>query len=73
MTFDEGVLNISYDAGEVNIDWDNTEITPFEFTPGKVEFEVTQMPSVSIEYLGEPIYVPPQADPNYSPALDVHG
>jgi len=73
VTFDEGVLNINYDAADVNIDFDNAEVTPFEFTPGKVEFEITQMPSVTIEYLGKPIYVPPQSDPDYARALDVHG
>lgn len=73
VTFDNGVLNINYDAGDVNIDWDNAAAVPFEFTPGKVEFEVTQMPSVSIEYLGDPIYVPPRSDPNYVPKIDVRG
>jgi len=73
VTFEDGVLNINYDAGDVNIDWDNAQIEPFEFIPGKVEFEITQMPSVQIEYLGDPIYVPPQSDPNYVPAIDVRG
>lgn len=73
VTFDKGVLNINYDAGDVNIDFENAAVVPLEFTPGKVEFEVTQMPSVSIEYTGGPIYVPPQSDPNYSPALDTRG
>ncbi|MBP5605378.1 MAG: hypothetical protein J6X60_07520 [Ruminiclostridium sp.] len=73
VTFEDGVLNINYDAGEVNIDWDNAGVEPLEFIPGKVEFEITQMPSVQIEYLGEPIYVPPQSDPNYVPKVDVRG
>jgi hypothetical protein len=73
VTFDDGVLNINYDAGDVNIDWDNAGIVPLEFTPGKVEFNITQLPKVEIEYLGDPIYVPPQSDPNYVPKIDVHG
>ena len=73
ITFEDGVLNINYDAGDVNIDWENTQATPFEFIPGKVEFNVTQLPKVEIEYLGDPIYVPPQSDPNYVPKVDVHG
>ena len=73
VTFDKGVLNINYDAGDVNIDWENAATVPFEFTPGKVEFEITQMPSVQIEYTGDPIYVPPQSDPNYVPQIDVKG
>jgi len=73
VTFDNGVLNINYDAGDVNIDWENAGVVPFEFTPGKVEFEITQMPSVQIEYTGGPIYVPPQSDPNYVPQVDTRG
>ena len=73
VTFDDGVLNINYDAGDVNIDWENAGVVPLEFIPGKVEFNVTQMPRVEIEYLGDPIYVPPQSDPNYVPKIDVHG
>lgn len=73
VTFDDGVLNINFDAGDVNIDWENAGVVPLEFIPGKVEFNVTQMPRVEIEYLGDPIYVPPQSDPNYVPKIDVHG
>ncbi len=73
VTFEDGVLNINYDAGDVNIDWENAGVVPLEFIPGKVEFNITQMPKVEIEYLGDPIYVPPQSDPNYVPKIDVHG
>ena len=73
VTFDKGVLNINYEMGDVGIDWENAATVPFEFTPGRVSFEVTQMPSVTIEYTGDPIYVPPQSNPNYFPALDTRG
>ncbi len=73
ITFDKGVLNINYEAGDVNIDWENAATIPYEFTPGKVEFSIAQMPSVEIEYTGGPIYVPASADPNYEPALDTRG
>lgn len=73
ITFDKGVLNINYDVGDVNIDWENAAAMPYEFTPGKVEFSIAQMPSVEIEYMGGPIYVPASADPNYEPALDTRG
>lgn len=33
----------------------------FEFIPGNVELSITQMPDVQIEYIGQPIYVPPSA------------
>ncbi len=73
ITFDEGTLNINYEVGDVNIDWENVMAMPFEFTPGKVEFTVSQLPSVEIEYLGGPIYVPKSSDPNYQPTLDTRG
>jgi len=73
ITFDKGVLNINYDAGDVSIDWENAMAMPYEFTPGKVEFAISQMPSVEIEYTGGPIYVPASSDPNYEPALDTRG
>ena len=73
ITFDEGVLNINIDAADVDIDWENTETVPFEFTPGRVEVQVTQMPSVHIEYTGDPIYVPPESDPHYIPKVDMRG
>ena len=73
ITFDKGVLNINYDVGDVSIDWENAAAMPYEFTPGKVEFSIAQMPSVEIEYTGGPIYVPASSDPNYEPALDTRG
>lgn len=45
--------------------------TEFEFVPGSIEFIISQMPEVDIEYLGDPIYFPRSADPNYEPPLDV--
>lgn len=73
VTFEEGVLNINYEVGDVNIDWENAQMMPYEFTPGRVEISIAQMPRVEIEYLGGPIYVPPSADPDYEPALDTRG
>lgn len=73
ITFEDGVLNINYDAGDVNIDWENAAAIPYEFTPGKVEFSIAQMPSVEIEYTGGPIYVPASSAPDYEPTLDTRG
>lgn len=73
VTFEDGVLNINYEVGDVAIDWENAQMMPYEFTPGRVELSIAQMPRVEIEYLGGPIYVPPSADPNYEPALDTRG
>ena len=42
----------------------------FQFIPGNIEMSITQHPDVHIEYVGDPLYVPPSAAPNYKP-LDV--
>jgi len=59
VTFDKGQLNINYETKDVNIDWANLKTVPLEFRPGRIEFNVTQMPRVEIEYTGGPIYVGP--------------
>ncbi len=43
----------------------------FEFIPGDIEFIVSQMPELEIEYLGDPIYFPRSADPNYKGEVDL--
>lgn len=70
ITWDPGEMSIRYELDKLNIDWRMNEGS-FEFTPGDIEFTVTQRPDVVIKYLGGPIYVPPSADPNYEP-LDVN-
>jgi len=57
VTFDKGVININYEMADMNIDWDNLKTVPLEFIPGRVEFNITQMPKVIIEYTGGPIIV----------------
>ena len=74
VTFDQGKLNIEYQMGSQDIDWDISQETPMEFIPGSVEFIVRDRPRVEIEYVGEPLYVPPSANPNYKPPVfDVKG
>ena len=74
VTFDQGQLNIEYQMGSQDIDWDISQETPMEFIPGSVEFIVRDRPRVEIEYVGEPLYVPPSANPNYKPPVfDVKG
>lgn len=69
ITFDEGKLNIEYQMGTQDIDWDIKSQLPMEFIPGSVELIVRDRPRVEIEYVGDPIYVPPSANPNYKPPL----
>ena len=66
ITWDPGEMNIRYEMDKLNIDWRMNEGS-FEFTPGDIEFTVTQRPDVVIKYVGGPIYVPPSSDPNYEP------
>ncbi|MCM1167755.1 MAG: DUF6470 family protein [Ruminococcus sp.] len=74
ITFDAGTLNIEYQMGEQDIDWDVHPESPLEFIPGNVEFIVRDKPRVEIEYVGDPIYVPPSANPNYEPPIfDIKG
>ena len=66
ITWDVGEMNIRYEMDKLNFDW-KIGGGSFEFTPGDIEFTVTQRPEVIIKYIGGPIYVPPSADPNYEP------
>ena len=65
VSFDKGTLSINYTPTDINIDWENINSSVVEFVPGNIEFIVKERPRVEIEYLGEPIYVPPSANPAY--------
>lgn len=65
ITWDGGKLSIEYQMDKLDMNWDTNTDMQFEFVPGKIEFSVKQLPSVDIEYIGGPIYVPPSADPEY--------
>ena len=65
-----GELHIEYHPDQIDATW-HTGRGSFEFIPGGVEFIVTQHPQVIIEFVGEPVYVPPSANPNYEPAVDI--
>lgn len=73
ISYNEGTLSINYavdnggSADSELLDFSSG----FEFIPGSIEFVVSQMPDLEIEYLGEPIYFPRSADPNYEGAVDV--
>ncbi len=63
---DAGELNIKYEMDKLNFEW-RINANKFKFTPGDIEFSVKQQPDVIIKYIGDPLYVPPSADPNYEP------
>lgn len=79
VSYNNGTLSINY---QMNLPAKTAEtassdpveaiqFTEFEFVPGSIEFIITQMPELDIEYTGDPIYFPRSADPNYEPPLDI--
>lgn len=71
VSYSDGTLSINYQMqGNSSVDI-QADMAGFEFVPGSIEFVVTQMPEIDIEYLGEPIYFPRSASPNYEAPLDV--
>lgn len=69
ITWSQPDLSIQYEMDKLNFDWKMSG-QQFEFVPGDIEINITQYPDVVIEYVGSPLYVPPSADPNYTP-IDV--
>ena len=63
---EDGTMQIRYEMDKLNFDW-KIDRGEFKFTPGDIEITVEQHPSVTIKYIGGPIYVPPSSDPNYEP------
>lgn len=65
-----GDFSIEFQMDKLNLDW-QTHRPEMTFIPGSIEITIEQYPDVVIEYIGEPIYVPPSSNPNYQPsALD---
>lgn len=80
ISYNNGTLSINYQmnlpsSSETSSDSSDPveamQFTEFEFVPGSIEFIITQMPELDIEYIGDPIYFPRSADPNYEPPLDI--
>lgn len=69
ISLEGGDLTIDYQLDKMNFDW-RTQNGSIEFIPGDIEFIITQMPELRIEYIGEPLYVPPSSAPGYEP-IDV--
>lgn len=62
--YEPGDLTIKYSTDKLNFDFHQNK-KPMKFIPGDIEFVITQQPDVVIKYVGDPIYVPPSASPNY--------
>lgn len=70
ISWKDGTLSVEYTPDQLDFDWDVMQRASFEFVPGKIEFVISQMPRLDIEYVGEPLYVPPSANPNYEAVMD---
>lgn len=73
VSYNDGTLSINYSMDSSS---DKEFSLPdlsggFEFIPGSIEFVISQMPDLEIEYTGDPIYFPRSADPNYKGEVDV--
>lgn len=58
LNWDSNELSIEYQMDKLNFDW-KIDKGSVEFIPGDIELSISQYPDVRIEYVGEPIYVPP--------------
>jgi len=64
VNWEDSELKMKYDPGHLDVNWQIMH-NVMNFVPGKFSIMVTQIPRVQIEYMGDPLYVPPQANPNY--------
>lgn len=58
--WEEASLSIRYDMDKLNFDM-KIDKGDVKFIPGTIELMISQYPDVKIEYIGEPIYIPPSA------------
>lgn len=70
ITWSDPEITIQYELDKLNFDW-KVNSGNYEFIPGNIEISIKQRPDVVIEYVGGPIYVPPSADPEFVPTLDI--
>ena len=61
-----GGVEIDHRPTEVNIDWANTGIVPYQLDRGTVNFDIVQRAYVDILYMGDPDYFPDSAEPAFS-------
>lgn len=60
-----GGTELNYTPVNLNFDWDVGKLK-LDFVPGSISMNITQYPSVQIEYLGQPNYVPPSAAAHFT-------
>lgn len=65
ISWEPAQISMNYQAASQKFDW-NVHKNVMDYVPGKFRMNIVQYPRVKIEYLGEPSYVPPSANPNYA-------
>ena len=60
--WEPSTLNLDLEFNFNPVEESDTEL---KYVPRQISFEVEQYPTIKIEYLGGPLYVPPSSDPNY--------
>jgi hypothetical protein len=65
LTPQPGSISVDYQMDSLTFDWNTNSKPDLEYIPASIEYFVAQYPKVIIEYIGEPIYVPASANPNY--------
>lgn len=66
---DLGSMQLSIPISDLQGSLPTADNLKTEFMPPDLEMVVTQLADVIIKYVGGPIYVPPSADPSYTPPL----
>lgn len=64
LSWNPAVCDLSYQMGNVDYSWERPD-TIYEYVRGSFSMNIIQRPSVEIEYVGQPMYVPPSSAPNF--------
>lgn len=64
ISWEPNILEREYIPGQVQFT-PNVEMERGSYVPGELIINVEQYPKLEIEYIGDPIYAPPSANPNY--------
>lgn len=60
MTVHEGEVELTPHPSELNIDWEDTRIVPYQLERGTVTFDIVQRAYIDIVYMGDPLFFPDQ-------------
>lgn len=63
ISWEGGTVDVKYTPDKLSYKWNVEPNHTFEYTPGEVDIKVAQYPSIDIEYVGQPHYVPDSANP----------